>query len=285
VPTITGTATQGQTLMADTSGIADADGLGAFAYVWKADGTVIVGASASALVLGQAQVGKAITVEVSYIDALGALEGPLVSGATAAVANVNDAPTGVPTITGAAAQGQTLTADTTGIADADGLGAFAYVWKADGTVIAGATSSTLVLSQAQVGKAVTVEVSYTDGFGQSEGPLLSTATAFVSPPSTQVANNGSYSAVVGASDIFVIDPTQSINASIAGFESGDVLQLVSWSEDLGVVFENPVFADGEAVLVVGGATITLTGLASDAFGDEQSFEGIYGPGAITYAVL
>jgi hypothetical protein len=235
-------------------------------------------------VLGQAQVGNAVTVEVSYTDAQGTAEGPLASAATAAVANVNDAPTGVPTITGTVTQGETLTADTSGIADADGLGALTYVWKADGTVIAGATSSTLVLGQAQVGKAITVDVTYTDGFGQLEGPLLSTATAFVSPPSIQVANNGSYSAVVGAPETFVIDPTQSINASIAGFESGDVLQLVLWTEELGVSFENVPFEDGEAVLIAGGATITLTGLASDVFGDEQSFELIYGPGAITYVL-
>ena len=37
-----------------------------------------------------------------------------------------------------------------------GSGAIAYQWKADGTAITGATGSTLVLSQALVGKAITV---------------------------------------------------------------------------------------------------------------------------------
>jgi hypothetical protein len=57
------------------------------------------------------------------------------------------------TITGTATQGQILTAANT-LADLDGLGTISYQWKADGTNISGATSSTLTLGQAQVGKAI-----------------------------------------------------------------------------------------------------------------------------------
>ena len=53
----------------------------------------------------------------------------MTSAATGTVANVNDAPTGLPGITGTVAQGQELTADTSAIADADGLGAFGYQWQ------------------------------------------------------------------------------------------------------------------------------------------------------------
>ena len=38
LPVITGTVTEDQTLTADTSGITDADGLGAFSYQWLRDG-------------------------------------------------------------------------------------------------------------------------------------------------------------------------------------------------------------------------------------------------------
>ena len=53
----------------------------------------IAGATASTLVLGEAQVGKAITVTASYTDGHGTAES-ITSAASAAVANVNDAPTG-----------------------------------------------------------------------------------------------------------------------------------------------------------------------------------------------
>nr|WP_282098896.1 DUF4214 domain-containing protein [Thauera aromatica] len=98
---------------------------------------------------------------------------------TVNVTDINDAPTGAVALTGTATQGQTLTADTGGLADADGLGSLSYVWKADGSVIAGATGSSYTLTQAEVGKVITVEVSYTDGEGSAEGPIASAATAAV----------------------------------------------------------------------------------------------------------
>jgi len=45
---ITGNATQGQILTADTSTLRDADGLGSFSYLWKADGVPIDGVRAAA---------------------------------------------------------------------------------------------------------------------------------------------------------------------------------------------------------------------------------------------
>ena len=93
--TITGTATQGQTLTADISAVTDADGLGTFSYQWKRtnDGTTtaISGATASTYTLVQADVGATIAVTVSWTD-LGGTAESLTSDATSAVANVNDLP-------------------------------------------------------------------------------------------------------------------------------------------------------------------------------------------------
>ena len=172
--TITGTVTQGQTLTAGNT-LADLDGLDAISYQWSAGGTAIAGATASTLVLGQAQVDKAITVAASYTDALGTDE-RVASAATTAVTNVNDAPTGTVTISGTTTQGQTLTAINT-LADIDGLGAISYQWTAGGTAIAGATASTLVLGQAQVGKAITVSANYTDAFSKAESVANAATTA------------------------------------------------------------------------------------------------------------
>ncbi len=172
------TATEDQTLTADTSSIADADGLGAFSYQWKCDGVSIAGATASTYTLGDGDVGRAITVTVSYTDAHGTAEA-LTSAATSAVVNVNDAPIGLPVVTGAVIEGQTLTANMSGVSDADGLGAFSYQWLRDGAAtISGATSVTYTLVEADVGAAISVRASYTDARGTSE-TVTSALTAAV----------------------------------------------------------------------------------------------------------
>jgi hypothetical protein len=181
--TITGAATQGQILTAANT-LADVDGIptsgtGVIAYQWLADGVAIGSATSSTLVLTQAQVGKAISVKASYTDLFGTPES-MTSSATAAVSNINDAPTGAVTLTGIATQGQTLTAANT-LADLDsipstGSGAIAYQWLADGVAIGSATTSTLVLTQAQVGKAISVKAGYTDLFGNSESMTSSATT-------------------------------------------------------------------------------------------------------------
>ncbi|MBK7003295.1 MAG: calcium-binding protein [Rhodoferax sp.] len=58
------------------------------------------------------------------------------------------------------------------------LGAITYQWKAGSVAIAGATANTLVLAAAQVGKAVSVTASFTDGKGTVES-VTSAATATV----------------------------------------------------------------------------------------------------------
>ncbi len=123
----------------------------------------ISGATASTYTLGDNDVGTKISVQVTYTDAHGTPEGPLTSAQTSDVANVNDTPSGVPTITGTATEDQTLTADTSGISDADGLGSFSYQWLRDGSAISGATSSSYTLTDTDVGSKITVQISYTDG--------------------------------------------------------------------------------------------------------------------------
>ena len=76
-PSISGTARVGEELTADTSGIADADGLAnaAFAYQWvRNDGTDdsdIAGAAASTYTLADADEGQTIKVRVSFSDDAG----------------------------------------------------------------------------------------------------------------------------------------------------------------------------------------------------------------------
>ena len=69
-PTISGTAQVGQTLTADTTGIADEDGLDnvTFSYQWMADDANIQGATGSSYTLADRDEGKAIKVIVSFTD-------------------------------------------------------------------------------------------------------------------------------------------------------------------------------------------------------------------------
>ena len=87
-PTISGTAQVGQTLLASTSGIADADGVAnaTFSYQWVADDTEISGATGSTYTLVAGDAGKAIKVRVSFTDDAGNAE-TLTSAATTAVAS------------------------------------------------------------------------------------------------------------------------------------------------------------------------------------------------------
>ena len=91
--------------------------------------------------------------------------------------NLNDLPTGSVLITGTVMQGETLTATNT-LADADGIasGAIHYEWLANSDVIG--SGDTLVLSEAEVGKTITVIASYTDGHSTAES-VTSAATGVV----------------------------------------------------------------------------------------------------------
>ena len=191
-PTISGTAQVGETLTADTSGIADADGLTnvSYGYQWtRNDGstdTDITGAANSSYTLVDADGGETIKVKVSFTDDAGNDES-LTSAATAVVAARPNTPaTGEPIVTGTAKVGETLTADTSGIADADGLTnvTFSYQWLADDTDIAVATASTYPLVSDDEGKTLKVRVSFADDEGNDES-LTSAATAAVAAEDPQ----------------------------------------------------------------------------------------------------
>ena len=134
------TPTQGQTLRAANT-LADADGLGAISYQWQRRRVNIAGATGATYTTTQADVGQLLRVVASYTDGQGTAESVASARTRAAVANVNDAPTGSVTIDDTTpTQGQTLTAANT-LADVDGLGAISYQWQRGGVNIAGATGA------------------------------------------------------------------------------------------------------------------------------------------------
>ena len=99
LPIITGTAQVGATLTADTTGIADGNGLSnaTFGYQWLADDAELSGATSSNYTLVAADKGKAIKVRVPFTDDAGNDE-QLTSAATDTVdlpltASVHNVPT------------------------------------------------------------------------------------------------------------------------------------------------------------------------------------------------
>ena len=207
-PTISGTAQVGETLTADTSGIADDDGLTSvtYSYQWLADGAGISSATDSTYALADADEGSALSVRVSFTDDRGHEE-TLTSRATDAVEAPNTPATGAPTISGTAQVGETLTADTSGIADDDGLtnASFAYQWQADGADISGETGSTYSLADADEGKAISVKVSFTDD-ADNEETLTSAATAaVVAKPNTPATGLPSISGTAQVGETLTAD--------------------------------------------------------------------------------
>jgi methionine-rich copper-binding protein CopC len=189
---ITGTATENQVLTADTSTLADSDGLGTLHYQWQhnvGSGFVnIVGAAdQTTYTLGDADVGGLVRVVVSYTDGQG-FANSVTSSATASIAgvndphtNVNDAHTGGASVTGTTTENQVLTANTSTLADIDGLGTLHYQWQHDvggGFVNVGADQATYTLGDADVGGTVRVVISYVDAQGTAEA-VTSAATAAI----------------------------------------------------------------------------------------------------------
>ena len=138
---------------------------------------------------GDVRVTLAATTDCALPGAVCTPDGRALSNALTATVSgpVTNAPaTGAPTITGTAQVGQTLTASTSGIADADGLtgATFTYQWVShDGTTdadISGATGSSYLLVDSDVGRRIKVRVTFTDDAGNAES-LTSGLTAAVLP--------------------------------------------------------------------------------------------------------
>ena len=195
-PAISGTAQVGETLTADISGIADEDGLenvtkdylwaingsskiGAkYAYQWLVDGADSgsgdhhAGYSNTTYTLAEDDVGKAISVRVTFVDDAGYQE-TLTSAATdpvAAAPQPNSPATGAPTIGGTAQVGETLTADTSGITDEDGLddSTFTVQWVREDSVMVASAARSYTPTDGDRGKSVKVRVSFTDDAGNPE---------------------------------------------------------------------------------------------------------------------
>jgi Ca2+-binding RTX toxin-like protein len=187
--TISDTTPTEDQLLSVSEALTDPNGVvpGSIQFVWQAEtapGVWTDVAAGPTFQPGDQEVGLRLRVMATFEDLLGARE-TVFSAPTAAVINVDDAPTGQPEISDTSpTEGQTLIASPGTIADPDGTttAVFSYRWQVlDGAVwtdIPGATTPSFTPDQAQVGLPIRVVVSYTDDRG--------TPTEVASLPTTVV---------------------------------------------------------------------------------------------------
>ncbi|WP_165185480.1 M10 family metallopeptidase C-terminal domain-containing protein [Caulobacter soli] len=265
---ITGTPTENQVLTA-VSTLADVDGLGTLHYDWQRDtgsGFVSIGAADQATyTLGDADVGATVQVVISYTDGQGFSEAET-STATAAIANVNDLPTGVVTITGTKAENQVLTANTSALADADGLGTLHYDWQRDtgsGFVSIGAADqATYTLGDADVGATIQVVISYTDGHATSE-TVTSSATTAIS------AVNDVHTGGASITGTATEDQVLTAVSTLADVDGLGTLHY-DWQRDTGSGFVSIGAAD-QATYTLGDADVGATIQVVISYTDGQGF--------------
>jgi Ca2+-binding RTX toxin-like protein len=241
--TMTGTVAEDQTLRALTSTLADVDGLGRLRFQWQSssDGTTwnsINKASAATYKLGDSDVGKYVRATVSYTDKLGTAES-VTSEASDLVANVNDKPKGVPTVSGKFIEGELLTANTARITDADGLGTFSYLWQTSTdrkTWIDAGTDATLQLSGTSARQSVQLTVSYTDGGGTVES-IKSTVSAAIATKALTLLGGGDADTLTGWSGADRITGGGGADA-LTGGAGADVFIYRSVDDSLPTSFDN-----------------------------------------------
>ncbi|MEF3047818.1 calcium-binding protein [Pseudotabrizicola sp. L79] len=248
--TIQGTASEDATLTANTSTVADQDGLGTIAFQWLRGGVEIAGATNGSYVLTQADVGQQMSVRIDYTDGFGTAE-TLTSAATTAVTNVNDPVTGAVTIQGTARTGETLSANTATLADEDGLGAFSFQWLRAGAAISGATQSTYELTSADVGATVSLRVSYTDGQGTAEAVTSAPTAAVEAGALTLVGTPGADRLIGGPG-----------NDTISGLDGPDTLNGLGGDD---FIYGGSSAADLRDVIYGGDGNDTIDG----GFGNDE----------------
>ncbi len=268
-----GTPAEDQTMVADTTSIADADGLGAMSYQWarSSDGGAtwsdISGANGASYTLGDSDVGSQVHVNVSYTDGHGTAES-LTSAASAVVANVNDAPGGAVSVAGMASEDHTLTADVSSVTDIDGLGSMSYQWarSSDGGAtwndISGANGASYTLGDSDVGSQVHVNMSYTDGHG--------TAESLASAASDVVANVNDAPTVANPVGDLQVDEDSDFALDISG-----VFADVDMNDGLNLSVDAPswlTYSNGELWGTPGNAevgTYSVTLTATDGAGESD----------------
>ena len=195
LPTIAGEPQQGQVLSAGAGSWSGTQPI-SYVYQWQRCDTsgancANIGSATSTYTLTSADVGSTIVVAVTASNSGGSATAS--SAPTVVVAASPPINTAKPAISGSAQQGQTLTASPGTWSGALPI-SFAYQWQrcdasgANCADIGSATSSSYMLTSADVGATIVVAVTASNSPGS--GTAVSTATAAVQAASNTLVNDG-----------------------------------------------------------------------------------------------
>ena len=193
-PTITGTATDGQTLTASTGSWSGTPPL-SYSYQWqrcnaKGEGCPnIPGATSSTYTLAHTDVGTTRRVAVTAKNAGG--EATSSSAASAVVAPLAPSNVEAPAISGTAEEGETLTASTGTWSGTPPL-EYAYRWercnsKGECSAVEGALASSYTLRQEDIGSTIGVSVTAKNAAGEASSAFTRSALVKARPPANTAA--------------------------------------------------------------------------------------------------
>lgn len=241
-PVVSGTATVGQTL-STTDGTWTGAPAPTFTYQWQRTGVNIGGATSSTYVLDAADYANTIRCVVTATNVIAPSGVAANSNSTASVAGTAPVNTVAPVVSGTANFGSTLTT-TNGTWTGVPTPTFTYQWQRVTTNISGATSSTYIPVQADVGSTLRCVV---------------TATNVISAVSANSNSTASVAAIVpGAPTIGTATATSSSTASVpftapASDGGSTITSYTATSSPSGIT---------GTVSQAGSGTITVSGLAS-----------------------
>ncbi len=196
-----------------TAKVSNDTNTGELSYQWYADGTKIKGATKKSYVLTEAEIGKSLSVKVGSSEQSGTLEKTYQGTVAENPGSTNpDTLTGTVTVTASPQRegnvsypGDTLTAAVS--EDSNKTGTLSYQWYAGEEAIAGATSVSYLLTEAEIGKTLSVKVGSSEQSGTIEGTYQGTVAE--SPGST---NPGALTGTVTVT----ADPQREGNVSYPG---------------------------------------------------------------------
>lgn len=230
-----------------------ADASGTISYQWRKDGVPVSGATSATLAISSVQPANAGTYTVVVSNSLGSL---ISSGATLTVNSSPILVTSIQPQTVISGQSVTFTANIAG-----GLG-ITFQWRKNGVAIAGATSSTLVLSNVSSADAALYDVVATNSLGSiTTAPALLTVDTTPSVPVVTSQPIGQ-TAVIGT--------TVTFSAAASGYPA----PTLQWRKN------------GTAISGATASTLTLSNVqASDATSYDVVFTNVIGTATSQGAAL
>ena len=231
LPAISGTPSQGQTLTTTAGGWS---GTGpTFAYQWRrcdsggAACADIPGAVSKTYILAAADAGATIRSQVTATNSAGSAVATSSATSPSGAALIPPSNVTPPSISGMTADGQTLTAST-GTWSGTTPMTFTYQWQRCNTsgtscvAVAGATSSTYLVSAADIGSTLRVVVTATNGAGSSAYPGVIAADSPLSYWRLGETGGTATDSSGFANGTYVGSPQQAVSGLLTGDTNGAV---------------------------------------------------------------